>query len=163
MRLDPFRRSRRRTARNPLLPTEETPPKSATLADLRALEAGCAGDRPLDRRDRAIVSVFVTTAARNSSVRLLRLDDIDLARSVIRFVRAKGGKTLEVALHHETRAALADYLEVGRPALLGGAPADPGWLFLSPERHRTRVPCGPDRLAGVGSCGCRRRPASLSA
>ncbi|HUZ03584.1 MAG TPA: tyrosine-type recombinase/integrase [Thermomicrobiaceae bacterium] len=135
MRLDPFRRSRRRTARNPLLPTEETPPKSATLADLRALEAGCAGARSLDLRDRAIVSLFVTTAARNSSVRLLRLDDIDVDRAIIRFVRAKGAKTLEVALHPETRAALAAYLEAGRPALLGpsltDSTADPGWLFLS--------------------------------
>jgi len=136
IRVDPFRRSRRRTALNPLLPSEETPPKSATLGDLRALEAGCAGDRPLDLRDRAIVSLFVTTAARNSSVRLLRLDDIDLERSIIRFVRAKGAKTLEVALHHETRAALAAYLERGRPALLPPAFAmdptdDPGWVFLS--------------------------------
>ena len=137
IRVDPFRRSRRRTARNPLLPSEETPPKSATLDDLRALEAGCAGERPLDRRDRAIVSVLVTTAARNSSVRLLRLDDIDFERAIIRFVRAKGGKTLEVALHPETRAALAAYLERGRPALLGPSSADtdtsedPGWVFLS--------------------------------
>jgi len=130
--LNPFRRSRRRAALNPLLPSEETPPKSATLADLRALEAGCAGARPLDRRDRAIVSVLVTTAARNSSVRLLRLDDVDLVRSIIRFVRAKGGKTLEVALHPETRAALTAYLEAGRPALLAPSSADdPGWLFLS--------------------------------
>jgi integrase len=137
IRVDPFRRSRRRAALNPLLPSEETPPKSATLADLRALEAGCAGERPLDLRDRAIVSLFVTTAARNSSVRLLRLDDIDLERSIIRFVRAKGGKTLEVALHPETRAALLAYLERGRPVLLGPSSTDtdtsedPGWLFLS--------------------------------
>jgi hypothetical protein len=40
--LDPFRRSRRRAALNPLLPSEETPTKSATLEDIRALEAGCA-------------------------------------------------------------------------------------------------------------------------
>jgi len=129
--LNPFRRSRRRAALNPLLPSEETPPKSATLDDLRALEAGCAGERPLDLRDRAITSVLVTTAARNSSVRLLRTDDIDLARSIIRFVRAKGGKTLEVALHAESRAALEAYLERGRPALLRPSPDDPGSLFLS--------------------------------
>jgi hypothetical protein len=46
---DPFRRSRRRAALNPLLPSEETPTKSATLDDIRALEAGCAGDRSLAR------------------------------------------------------------------------------------------------------------------
>lgn len=45
--LNPFRRSRRRAALNPLLPSEETPTKSATLDDLHALERGCAGDGPL--------------------------------------------------------------------------------------------------------------------
>jgi integrase/recombinase XerD len=137
--INPFRRSRRRAAHNPLLPSEETPTKGATLADLRALEAGCGGERPIDLRDRAVVAVLVTTAARNSSVRLLRLDDIDLARAVIRFRRAKGGRTMEVALHREVRTALLRYLEHGRPALLAGAertrpvdaPDDAGWLFVS--------------------------------
>src|SRR5450759_2511889 len=46
--LNPFRRSRRRAALNPLLPSEETPTKSATLYDLRMLEAGCVGEGPLD-------------------------------------------------------------------------------------------------------------------
>src|SRR5665811_1563983 len=74
--LNPFRRSRRRAALNPLLPSEETPAKSATLDDIRALERGCAGERPLDLRDRAITSILKTAAARNSSVRLLRLEAV---------------------------------------------------------------------------------------
>ncbi len=139
--LNPFRRSRRRAALNPLLPSEDTPTKGATIADLRALEAGCAGGRPIDLRDQALVAILVTTAARNSSVRLLRLEDIDLARAVIRFRRAKGGKTLDIALHDEVRTALLRYLDHGRPALLAGAvrsrprdlevPDDQGWLFVS--------------------------------
>jgi integrase len=135
--VNPFRRSRRRAALNPLLPSEETPTKSATLEDLRALERGCAGERPIDLRDRAIVSILVTTAARNSSVRLLRSDDLDFDRGMIRFRRAKGGKTLELALHPETRAAVAAYLAQGRPRLLrrpewdAESHIDPGWLFLS--------------------------------
>jgi integrase len=132
---DPFRRSRRRAALNPLLPSEETPTKSATLKDIRALEAGCAGDRPLDLRDRAIVSILKTTAARNSGVRLLRLEDLDFERALIRFRRGKGGKTLDVALQPETRAALSAYLERGRQLLVeqarGDGEADPGWLFVS--------------------------------
>src|SRR5664279_5371320 len=132
---DPFRRSRRRAALNPLLPSEETPTKSATLDDIRALEAGCAGDRPLDLRDRAIVSILKTTACRNSGVRLLRLEDLDFERALIRFRRGKGGKTLDVALQPETRAALLAYLELGRPVLVeqarAAANADPGWLFIS--------------------------------
>ena len=129
--VNPFRRSRRRAALNPLLPAEETPTKGASLADLRALEAGCAGERPLDLRDRAIVAILVTTAARNSSVRLLRLADVDLARELLCFRRAKGGKTLEVALHAEAARAIAAYLAHGRGALLARAPADEGYLFLA--------------------------------
>ncbi|MFI5259305.1 MAG: tyrosine-type recombinase/integrase, partial [Candidatus Limnocylindrales bacterium] len=116
--VNPFRRSRRRAALNPLLPSEETPTKSATLDDLRALERGCGGEGPLDLRDRAIVSILVTTAARNSSVRLLRLDDLDFERAVIRFRRAKGGTTLELALQPGTATAILAYLDRGRAAFL---------------------------------------------
>src|SRR5674476_48666 len=132
--LNPFRRSRRRAALNPLLPSEDTPTKSATLDDLHALERGCAGDGPLDLRDQAMVSILVTTAARNSSVRLLRLEDLDFERSVIRFRRAKGGKTLDLALQPGTATAILAYLEHGRAAFLPLSPTpsdDPGWLFLS--------------------------------
>jgi integrase/recombinase XerD len=136
--VNPFRRSRRRAALNPLLPTEETPTKSATLDDLLALQAGCAGDHPLDLRDAAIVSILVTTAARNSSVRLLRIGDVDFERAVICFRRAKGGKTLELALQPGTARALLAYLERGRAAFLPSSPAasgDPGWLFFSHAGH----------------------------
>jgi integrase/recombinase XerD len=132
--VNPFRRSRRRASLNPLLPSEETPTKSATLDDLHALERGCAGVGPLDLRDRAIVSILVTTAARNSSVRLLRVGDVDFERAVIRFRRAKGGKTLELALQPGTASALSAYLERGRDAFLPPSPTpidDTGWLFLS--------------------------------
>jgi integrase/recombinase XerD len=138
--LNPFRRSRRRAALNPLLPSEETPTKSATLDDLQMLERGCAGEEALDLRDQAIVSILVTTAARNSSVRLLRIGDVDFERAVIRFRRAKGGKTLELALQPGTARALLAYLERGRSAVLPASrtPADdPGWLFLS---HAGREP-----------------------
>jgi len=58
-------------------------------------------------------------------------------RALIRFRRAKGDKTLDVALQPETRAALSAYLEWGRPALIAHSPTetgstdDPGWVFLS--------------------------------
>ncbi len=144
---NPFRRFRRRAALDPLLPSEETPTKGATLEDLRALEAGCAGERPLDLRDRAVVAVLVTTAARNSAVRLLRLDDVDTGRSLLRFRRGKGGKTLEVALHPDARAAIGRWLADGRPALVAGLGPDddPGWLFPS-DRDRRR-PLGMNALS----------------
>jgi integrase len=134
---NPFRRSRRRAALNPLLPAEDTPTKGATLADLQALERGCAGEEPIDLRDRAIVAVLVTTAARNSSVRLLRCGDVDLERGRIRFHRAKGDKTLEIALHPRARASIEAYLATGRPALVR-PDADRGYLF--PSRARPSEP-----------------------
>jgi integrase/recombinase XerD len=135
---NPFRRFRRRASLDPLLPHEETPTKGASLADLRALELGCAGERPLDLRDRAIVAILVTTAARNSAVRLLRLEDVDPERALLRFRRGKGAKTLLVALHPDARTALESYLANGRPALVGNASddADPGYLFVSDRDGR---------------------------
>ncbi len=140
---NPFRRSRRRASLNPLLPSEVTPAKSATLDDLRALERGCAGDGPLDLRDQAIVSLLITTACRNSSVRLLRLGDIDFERSTVLFRRAKGARTLQLRLHPDTRTVLLAYLKDGRPALVPrvsagtsyGEYSDDSIVFLSHAAH----------------------------
>ncbi len=131
---NPFARSRRRRGLNPLLPSEETPTKGASVADLAALERGCAGDDPLALRDQAIVALLKTTAARNSSVRLLRVGDVDFARRVVRFRRAKGGKTLDIALHPQAEATLHRYLGSGRPHLpwaAGRSVALDDYLFLS--------------------------------
>ncbi len=46
----------------------------------------------MDLRDQAIVSVLRTTAARNGGVRLLRVEDLDLARGVLVFRRGNGAK-----------------------------------------------------------------------
>jgi integrase/recombinase XerD len=161
--INPFRRSRRRASLNPLLPSEETPTKGATLEDLRTLERGCAGEGPLDLRDQAIVSILVTTAARNSSVRLLRIGDVDFERAVIRFRRAKGGKTLELALQPGTAAAISAYLERARAALCAGASEDRGWLFPAAHCGATSAPLTMNSLslmltrryhAGGGSLRC---------
>lgn len=148
---NPFARSRRRSALNPLLPSEDTPTKGATISDLRLLGLGCAGSDPLSLRDQAIVAILMTTAARNSSVRLLRVEDIALDRALIRFRRAKGGKTLDVTLHPQAAVAVTRYLALGRPALLGAigqdASADPaGYLFVS--KHEPR-PLSMNALSGM--------------
>ncbi len=144
---NPFRRFRRRASLDPLLPHEDTPTKGASLADLRTLEAGCAGARPIDLRDRAMVAILVTTAARNSAVRLLQLEDVDLERALLRFRRGKGGKTLLVALHHDARSAIEAYLADGRPPLVGDTSdeGDPGYLF--PSERDGRRPLGMNALS----------------
>ena len=92
--------------------------------------------------DRAIVSILVTTAARNSSVRLLRVDDIDFERAVIRFRRAKGGKTLDVALQP---------MPGGPRRLPGSWPTGPGDQGR-PWRART-ASCSPPRQVRNGAAG----------
>lgn len=150
---NPFRMARRHGVGRSLLPFEDTPTKSATMEDLGALELGCAGDGPADFRDRAIVSVLTTTAARNSSVRLLAIGDVDFERGVIVFRRAKGGKTIEVALHPRTRQAIRDYLDVARPTLLSsatdGAPSPSEPLFVSEFDRTAARPLSMNALSGM--------------
>lgn len=114
--------------------------------DLDAVERGCAGRTPLDLRDQAIVALLKTTAARNSSVRLLRLEDVDLHANAITFKRAKADRTYQVALLSEAKAALVRYLHRGRPKLLPRYPVrgfediavgeDPGYVFLARDNGR---------------------------
>jgi integrase/recombinase XerC len=175
LRTNPFRTARRHAARNPLLPAEETPPKGASLDDLRALDRGCAGETTLDLRDRAIVALLTTTAARNSSIRLLRLDDVDLERDRIVFRRAKGAKTLVVALHPLARQAIVTYLDRGRAGLVRPAD-DAGWLFPAAHGHgrplnanglslmlRRRYRAGGGTLPTFGSHRIRHATATLLA
>ena len=65
-------------------------------------------------------------------------------RSVIRFRRAKGAKTLEIALHADARAALERYLAGSRVALVG-ADADRGFLF--PAHNGAGAPLGMNALS----------------
>jgi site-specific recombinase XerD len=141
--VNPFGRAFRRSKHHPLLPSEETPAKGAELDDLLALERGCAGSQPIDLRDQAMVSVLKTTGARNSSVRLLRLDDVDLERDLIRMKRGKGNKTFDIMIQPETKAALIRYISRGRKRLLPRYPVrgfesitsgpDEGWLFIASD------------------------------
>ena len=158
---NPFARRHRRGGQNPLIPRADTPTKSATLADIEALERGCAGREPIDFRDQAIVSILKTTSARNSSVRLLRKDDVDLERNVFTFVMAKGNRTYQVALLPETKAAIIRYLHRGRPRLLPRYPVrgledlslgeDPGYLFLARDNGLVEQvgPLSPNALSNM--------------
>jgi integrase len=110
----------------------KTPTKSTTLDDIRALEAGCAAERPLDLRDRAIDSILKTTAARNSGMRLLRLEDLDFEPALIRFRRGKGDKTLDVALQPDSRAATTPGWEPAHARL----PPDPTCHSDPPRQQR---------------------------
>lgn len=158
--IDPFLKARQRGGDgNPLLPKEKTLPKGASLDDFAAVERGAAGRTPLDLRDQAIIALMKTTTARNSSVRLLRMTDIDFSQNLVTFRRAKGDNTYAVALHPEAKAALISYLNRGRPKLFPPYPVrgyedlrlatDPGWVFLARDNGHRSDRVGPLTANGL--------------
>jgi integrase/recombinase XerD len=137
---NPFRRRGRARTQQPLLPSEETPPKSSTPDDFNAILKGIPGNEPLDLRDRAIVWLFWNTGARAGALSRLRLEDIDLDRNRLTLRRGKGNTTLEVPLISQAKVELMRFLHRGRKRLLRRYPVrgfeqepglDPGWVFLA--------------------------------
>lgn len=111
----------------PVMPKEikdtrnKTAPKSLTKKQqdelMKAIER--AGGK-LKERDRAIIILGLQAGLRNSELRFLRLDDIELsARGGNIRVNGKGNKFRIIPLNNESRKALKDYLAVF-PAVRNG-------------------------------------------
>lgn len=109
-----------------------------TAADLGARE----GD-PLALRDRVIVELLYATGIRVSELCGLDIDDVDTGRRVLR-VLGKGNKERTVPFGGPALTAVADYLDHGRPALIGSG-SGPALLLgprgrrLDPRQARTVV------------------------
>lgn len=109
-----------------------------TAADLGARE----GD-PLAVRDRLIVELLYSTGIRVGELCGLDVDDVDTSRRVLR-VLGKGNKQRTVPFGAPAQTALTDWLERGRPALVGSG-SGPALLLgprgrrLDPRQARTVV------------------------
>ena len=73
---------------------------------------------PLGLRDRAALETLYSSAIRNTELRSLLLDDVDLARRELRIRCGKGGKPRVVPLGDEACAWLEEYFRNGRPWLV---------------------------------------------
>ena len=93
--------------RPPLVPDD--PPPVMSDDDLRALLKACEGQAFEDRRDMAIVRLFLDTGARRAEVSGLMVDDIDWTLNVV-LVKGKGGRQRASAFGKRTAAALDRYL-----------------------------------------------------
>ncbi len=80
-------------------------------------------------RDRAIVELLYGTGLRNTELRELMLQQLDLPNGVVRIERGKGNKARVLPLGEEAQAWLEEYLEKSRPELA----RDPKktWVFLT--------------------------------
>lgn len=72
----------------------------------------------LGLRDRAILELLYGTGLRNTELRLLKLDELDLARREVRLLRGKGGKGRVIPLGDEAALWLERYLARSRPLLV---------------------------------------------
>ncbi len=92
-------------------------PKPLSEDEVAALLAAVTGERPVDRRDRAILEVLYGTGARISELVGLSIGDVDLDAGLAR-VFGKGAKERIVPVGRMARTALRDWFaRGGRPLM----------------------------------------------
>lgn len=107
-----IRESPMRNMKPPKVP--ESPPAVLGEDELRALLRACEGSGFEERRDAAIVRVFIDTGARLSEVAGLRVEDVDLDQLTLLLTQTKGRAPRYVGIGNRTAKALDRYLRVRR-------------------------------------------------
>jgi site-specific recombinase XerD len=100
---------------------------------LRALLKACEGRDFENRRDAALIRVFVDTGIRLGEMADMRIDDLDLDQRVA-LVTGKGRRSRVVPLGAKAIRALDRYVERARPA---HPHADEPWLWLGAKGRMT--------------------------
>lgn len=104
--------------------------------DLKALLESCKGRTFEDRRDTAILRVFMNTGARLAEVAGLTMDDVDLDHGEMR-VRRKGSRDQVLPLGPKTVTALDRYVRARRTHARVQNPAL--WLGASGQLTRSGI------------------------
>jgi site-specific recombinase XerD len=115
------------------------PPPGLTAVEVARLLASCDRRRGVGRRDHAILMLFARLGLRAGEVAALTLDDVDWRHGEL-IIRGKGNRHERLPLPTEVGAAVAAYLQRGRPKLPEGCRS----VFL-----RIRAPWGPLALSGI--------------
>jgi site-specific recombinase XerD len=97
----------------------ESLPRGPAWSDVQKLLSSCAGDRPTEIRDHAMLLLIAVYGLRSGEVRNLRLEDIDWGREIIHIRRAKQRKSQHYPLIQEVGAAILRYLREVRPRCAG--------------------------------------------
>ena len=117
---------------------EKTLPRHLRPGEIERLVEAPADEKPLDRRDRAILELLYATGLRVGELVSLDWSDVDLAARVLR-VLGKGGKERMVPFGGPAAEALGAWLEdwesvFRRPPGTGGEREEP--VFLSQRGRR---------------------------
>ncbi len=94
---------------------DETVPTQLKREDIERLLATTEGDRPVDKRDRAILMLLVAYGLRSGEVRGLQLHDIDWENEIVRVRRPKPGRTHFYPLSTGVGQAILRYILEVRP------------------------------------------------
>lgn len=135
---------------------DTTLPKGIGREDVERLLASVQDDGPVEKRDRAILMLFVAYGLRAGEVAGLRLDDLDWENEIVHVRSFKSGRTHVWPLSPAVGHAILRYVTEARPAGHGRS------LFLTsraPIRPVGRKTLGKivyDRLAGIGVASGRR-------
>ena len=104
-----------------------------TSAELARLLASCDRRRGVGRRDHTILMLLARLGLRAGEVAALTLDDIDWRHGEVT-IRGKGSHHERLPLPADVGAAVAAYLQRGRPKLPQGCRS----VFLGSEPHGAR-------------------------
>jgi site-specific recombinase XerD len=92
----------------------ETPPAVLSEDALRDLMRACEGSEFEDRRDAALLRVFIDTGARLSEVAGLRVEDVDLDQLTLLLTQTKGRAPRYVGIGNRSAKSIDRYLRVRR-------------------------------------------------
>ena len=145
----------------PRMYVNDAVPAGLKRDDVVRLLATTEGNRPSDKRNRAILMLLAVYGLRSGELRGLRLDDVDWERETLCVRRPKPGRTHVYPLSRGVGQAILRYLREVRP------PHPDRTLFLTlgpPFRPLTRCALGSivrSRLRTLGIVTGRRGPHAL--
>lgn len=131
-------------------------PKGLKREDVVRLLATTEGPRPVDKRDRAILMLFIAYGLRASEVGGLRLDDIDWENEMLRVRCPKPGRTHTYPLSRGVGDALLRYIREVRPSGFGRAVFFTMCAPIRPLNRRVLGKIVSDRLATLGIVSGKR-------
>jgi site-specific recombinase XerD len=120
------------TMRPPQVP--ETPPPVLREAELRKLLDACAGTDFEDRRDNAMIRLFLDSGMRRGELAGLRIEDVDLDQEAA-VVMGKGRRPRACPFGHKTGQALDRYMRARAKRLDASEP----WLWLGKRGRLTET------------------------
>ena len=142
----------------PRICPNETVPAGPSREDFLRLLATTEGDRPADKRDRAILMLCAAYGLRSGEVRGLQLDDLDWENETLRVRRSKPGRThlypLARGVGHRMKwsRGTSFHAAVLKPSIASGQPSRSTasslpWLMPSPSTSSLDRPRGSAKLS----------------